>query len=155
MPAGECWILALPGSPRRNQIRRRAVREAALRAAQLRADPSHRVLGALRHVQGRTPETGALRTHGQWFVFFYICTDSFLYLILVSMSMWSVCLMGHSSLVPPLISRTDACVCCWATSPISFHFFLVSPLLALDYNSLGQQDEGESPDGTPLVVSSE
>ena len=82
------------------------------------------VQGALQRVQGRTPETGALRTHGQWFVFFYIRTDSFRYLILVPMSTWSVCLMGRSSLVPPLISRTDACVRCWATSPISFHFSL-------------------------------
>ena len=29
--------------------------------------------------QGRIPETGALCTHGQWFVLFYICTDSFFY----------------------------------------------------------------------------
>jgi hypothetical protein len=150
-----CWILALPGSPRWNQIRHWAAQEAALRAARLRADLLHRVLGALRHVQGCTPEMGALCTHGQWFVFFYICTDSFLYLILVSMSTWSVCLMGRSSLVPSLILHTDTCVRCWATSPISFHFFLVSPLLALDYDSLGQQDEGESPDGAPLMVSSE
>jgi hypothetical protein len=124
LPWAPCWILALLGSLRRDQIRRQAAREAALRTARLWADPSHRVLGTLRRVQGRTPEMGALCTHGQWFVFFYIRTDSFCYLILVSMSTWSVCLMGRSSLVPSLISRTDACVRCWATSPISFHFSL-------------------------------
>jgi len=119
-----CWILALPGSPKRNQIRRRAVREAGLRAVRSRADPSHRVLGALRRVQGRTPETGALRTHGQWTDLFYIRTDSFSYFILVSMSTWSVRLVGRSSLVPSPISRTDACVRCWATSPLSVPFFV-------------------------------
>jgi hypothetical protein len=150
-----CWILALPGSLRQNQIRHRAAWEAALCAVWSWADPSHRVLGVLWCIQGHTPEMGALCTHGQWFVFFYICTDSFCYLILVSMSTWSVHLMGCSSLVPSLISCMDACVCCWATSPISFHFSFVPPLLASDYDSLGQQDEGESPDGAPLMVSSE
>ena len=76
-------------------------REAALRAARLRAGPSHRVRGALQRVQGRTPETGALRTTDQWFVFLYIRTDSFSYLILVSISTWSERLMGRSSLLPP------------------------------------------------------
>ena len=47
-----------------------AAREAALRAARSRAGPSHRVQVALQRVQGRTPETGALHTHGQWFVLF-------------------------------------------------------------------------------------
>ncbi len=72
-----CWNLALPGSPKRKQIGRGAVREAALRAARSRADPSHRVQGALQRVQGRAPETGALRTHGQWTDLFYIHTDTF------------------------------------------------------------------------------
>jgi hypothetical protein len=129
-----CWILALPGSPRRNQIRRRAVREAGLHAARSQADPSHRVLGTLWCVQGRTPEMGALHTHGQWTDLFYICTDSFPYFILVSMSTWSVRLVGRSSLVPSLISRTDACVRCWATSPLSVLFLLFHPLLASDYD---------------------
>jgi len=127
----ECWILALLGNPKRNQIRHRAVREAGLHAARSRADPSHRVLGALRHVQGRTPETGALRTHGQWTDLFYIRTDSFSYFILVSMSTWSVRLVGRSSLVPSPILRTDACVRCWATSPLSVPYFLVSLFISL------------------------
>jgi len=68
-----------------------AAREAALRAARSQADPSHQVQGALQRVQGRTPdhETDALRTHGQWFVFLYIRTDSFFYLILVPIPTWS------------------------------------------------------------------
>jgi hypothetical protein len=52
-------------------------REVALRAVRLQAGPSHRVQGALQRIQGHTPETGALRTPDQWFVFLYIRTDSF------------------------------------------------------------------------------
>jgi hypothetical protein len=51
--------------------------EVALHAVRLRAGPSYWVQGALQRVQGRTPETGALRTPDQWFVFLYIRTDSF------------------------------------------------------------------------------
>jgi hypothetical protein len=92
---------------------RGAAREAALRAAQSQAGPSHRVQGTLQRIQGRTPETpGALRTHGQWFVFLYIRTDSFLYLILVSISTWSVRLMGRSSLLPSFIDRSESDVMC-------------------------------------------
>jgi hypothetical protein len=72
-----CWNLALPGCPTQKQMEVGTVWEAALRAAQLRAGPLHRVQGALQRVQGRTPETGALRTPDQWFVFLYIRTDSF------------------------------------------------------------------------------
>ena len=49
--------------------------------------------------------------------------------------------MGRSSLLPFLISRTDACVRCWATSPI----FLVSSFIGLglrqyyDYGSRGSR----------------
>jgi hypothetical protein len=111
-----------------------AAREAALRAARSQAGPSHRVEGALQRVQGRTPETGALRTHDQWFVFLYIRTDSFLYLILVPMSTWSVRLMGRSSLLPSFISRADCPVRCWATSPFSFVSGLFHLLLTSDYN---------------------
>jgi hypothetical protein len=63
--------------------------------------------------------------------------------------------MGCSSLLLPLISHMDACVCCWATSPISFHFFLFHLLLTLDYDTLGLQIKGESPDGAPQILSSE
>jgi len=130
-------------------------REAALRAARLRASPSHWVQGALQRVQGRTPEMGVLRTPDQWFVFLYIRTDSFFYLILVSISTWSERLVGHSSLLPPLISHMDACVRCWATSPISFPFFLFHLLLTEDYDTLGLQIKGESPDGASQILSSE
>jgi len=129
--------------------------EAALRAVRLQAGPLHRVQGTLQHVQGCTPETGALRTLDQWFVSLYIQTDSFSYLLLVSISMWSEHLVGRSSLLLPLISRTDACVRCWATSPISFHFFLFHLLLTEDYDTLGLRIEGESPDGAPQMLSSE
>ena len=130
-------------------------REAALRTARLRAGLSHWVRGALQHVQGRTPEMGALRTPDQWFVFFYIHTDSFLYLILVSMSAWSVCLMGHSSLLLSPILHMGTCVHCRAASPLSLCFYLFHPLLASDYNTLGLWIEGESPDGAPQILSSE
>ena len=119
-----CWNLALPGCPRRKQMEAGTAWEAALRAARLRAGPLHRVQGMLQRVQGRAPETGALCTLDQWFVFFYIRTDSFLYLSLVPISTWSIRLMGRSSLLPLLISHMDACVRCWATSPISFPFHL-------------------------------
>ena len=81
--------------------------EATLGTARLWAGPSHWVQGALQHVQGCIPETGVLHTPDQWFVFFYICTDSFLYLLLVPISTWSVHLMGHSSLLLLLISCMD------------------------------------------------
>ena len=61
---------------------RRAAREAALRAARSRAGLAHQVVQPVpqcSHDQGRTSETGALRTHGQWFVVFYIRTDIFVF----------------------------------------------------------------------------
>jgi len=57
--------------------------------------------------------------------------------------------MGRSSLLPPFISHTDACVRCWATSPDIPSFHLVSFLLTSDYDNLGVRIEGESPDGAP------
>jgi hypothetical protein len=137
------------------QMKAGTAQEAALHAAQLQASPSHRVQGALQRVQGCTPEMGMLYTLDQWFVFLYIRTDSFLYLLLVTILMWSEHLMGRFSLLLPFISHTDTCVHCWATSPISFRFFLFHLLLTSDYDTLGLQIEGESPDGAPQILSSE
>jgi len=63
--------------------------------------------------------------------------------------------MGCSSLLPPFISHMDAYVYCWATSPDIPSFYLVSLLLILDYNNLGVWIEGESPDGTPHMITCE
>jgi hypothetical protein len=65
--------------------------------------------------------------------------------------------MPHGLLLFGSISHlTHGCMCpLLGYKPHILSFFLVSPLLASDYDSLGQQDEGELPDGTPLMVSSE
>jgi len=77
-----CRSLALRGSPKRKQVERGAAREAALRTARSQADLSHQVVPpAPQRAQGRTPETGVLRTHGQWTGLFYIRTDSFIFVI--------------------------------------------------------------------------
>ena len=42
------------------------------------AGPAHQVVYPVpQRAQGRTPEMGALHTHGQWTDLLYICTDSF------------------------------------------------------------------------------
>jgi hypothetical protein len=80
--SGLCRNLALRGSPKRKQVERGGAREAALRAARSRADLSHQVVPpAPQRAQRRTPETGALRTHGQWTGLFYIRILTVLYLI--------------------------------------------------------------------------
>jgi len=56
----------------------------------------------------------------------------FYYLIFVAILTWSVCLMGHSSLLLSFILSMDACVRCWATCPLFPHFWTVSILLASD-----------------------
>ena len=58
--------------------------EATLHIAQSQASQLRWVQGTLQCIQRHTPEIGALCTYDQWFVFLYLHTDSFLYLILVS-----------------------------------------------------------------------
>jgi len=71
--------------------------EAGLRAARSWADLLHQVMQPVpQRAQGHTPEMGALCTHSQWFVLFYIHSLTVLYLILVAILTWSVCLVGHS-----------------------------------------------------------
>jgi len=81
---------------------------------------------------------GALRTHGQCFYVDVECTPHGLLLF------GSVSHLAHGHMCPLLGYKLHI-----------LSFFFVPPLLASDYDSLGQQDEGESPDGAPLVVSSE
>jgi hypothetical protein len=58
--------------------------------------------------------------------------------------------MGRSDLLPR--TRVSAA---GLYAPFPSFFLLFHLLLASDYDSLGQKDEGESPDGAPPIVSSE
>jgi hypothetical protein len=60
--------------------------------------------------------------------------------------------MGRSSLFPLFISLVDARVHCWAISPDILSFHLISLLLTSDYDNLGVQIEGESPDGASHII---
>ena len=103
-------------------------------AGGLQASPSHRVQGALQCIQRCTPETGALHTHGQWFVFLYICTNSFF--------LFHISSYTDVELTPCvyfcLPSRTQMPVsAAGLQAPYPFLFHLVHPLLTSDYNILG------------------
>jgi hypothetical protein len=81
---------------------------------------------APQRAQGCTPETGALRTHSQWFVLFYMRSLTVLYLILVAILMWSVRLVGHSPF-PFLSSRLRTLVSALGLQALIYlRFHLVS-----------------------------